>query len=136
MKELDSYDKEEGRKLSREELKHKLNVCKERKERYEAYRNILEESNEKQISLTAPDAKLMKANKGFCVGYNVQTAIDANSHMIASFQVTNSPTDHGQMTSIATDIKEDYGVTSLKLQQIKAINAPKTMQVHLLRALY
>lgn len=96
MEELDSYDQEEGRKLSREELQHKLNVCKERKDRYETYRNILEESNEKQISLNDPDAKLMKANEGFCVGYNVQTAVDADSHMIAGFQVTNSPTDHGQ----------------------------------------
>lgn len=125
MEELDSYDKEEGRKLSREELKHKLNVCKERKERYEAYRNILEESNEKQISLTDPDAKLMKANEGFCVGYNVQTAVDANSHMIAGFQVTNSPTDHGQITSVATDVKKDYGVDILEATADKGYEGPE-----------
>lgn len=114
MEELDSYDQEEGRKLSREELQHKLNVCKERKDRYETYRNIIEESNEKQISLTDPDAKLMKANEGFCVGYNVQTAVDADSHMIAGFQVTNNPTDHGLITSVATDVKKDYGVDILE----------------------
>ncbi|WP_418815049.1 hypothetical protein, partial [Phascolarctobacterium faecium] len=28
----------------------------------------------------------MKANEGFCVGYNVQTAVDAESHMIAGQQ--------------------------------------------------
>lgn len=106
IQELDSCDQEEGRKLSKEELERQLNVCKERKDHYEAYRNTLEESNEKQISLTDPDAKLMKANEGFCVGYNVQTAVDADSHMIAGFQVTNNPTDHDLITSVATDVKK------------------------------
>ena len=115
MEELDAYDQEENRKLSKEELQHKLNVCKERKERYEGYRDSLEESNEKQISLTDADAKLMKSNEGFCVGYNVQTAVDANSHMIAGFQMTNNPTDHGQITSVATEVKNDYNVDILEV---------------------
>jgi transposase len=42
MEELDSCDQEESRNLSKEELQHKLNVCKERKGRYETYRNTLE----------------------------------------------------------------------------------------------
>ena len=50
----------------------------------------------------------MKANEGFCVGYNVQTAVDAESHMIAGFQVNNSPTDHGQLISVASDVKADF----------------------------
>lgn len=56
MEELDECDEDEGRKLSREELEHKLEVCKERKELYEGYREQLEQSGEKQISLTDPDA--------------------------------------------------------------------------------
>lgn len=124
MAELDSCDQEEGRKLSRDELEHKLNACKERKVRYEAYRTALEGSNEKQISLTDPDARLMKANEGFCVGYNVQTAVDADSHMIAGFQVTNRPTDHGQMTSVATDVKKDYGVNILEATADKGYECP------------
>lgn len=35
MDELDAYDQEESHKLSKDELQHKLDVCKERKERYE-----------------------------------------------------------------------------------------------------
>lgn len=124
MAELDSCDQEEGRKLSRDELEHKLNACKERKVRYEAYRTALEGSNEKQISLTDPDARLMKANEGFCVGYNVQTTVDADSHMIAGFQVTNRPTDHGQMTSVATDVKKDYGVNILEATADKGYECP------------
>ena len=92
MEELDAFDREEERKLSKDELQHKLDVCKERKERYEKYRNALEKSGEKQLSLTDPNARLMKSNEGFCVGYNVQAAVDAESHMIAGGQVTNNPT--------------------------------------------
>lgn len=114
MAELDACDQEEGRKLSKDEIQHKLDVCKERKERYEGYRSSLEESGESQISLTDKDAKLMKANEGFVVGYNTQTAVDAESHMIASYKVTNNPIDHGQLSSVASEVKADYGVEVLE----------------------
>ena len=125
MEELDVYDQEEGRKLSKDEIQRKLDVCKERKERYEGYRNQLEESGESQISLTDTDSRLMKANEGFCVGYNVQTAVDAESHMIAGFQVTNNPTDHGQITSVASEVKVDYDVPVLETTADKGYECPK-----------
>ena len=123
--ELDTYDAEEGRKLSREELEHKLEVCRERKELYEGYREQLEQSGEKQISLTDKDARLMKANEGFCVGYNTQVAVDADSHMIAGFDVTNSPTDHGQLTSLAGEVKQDYEVPILESTADKGYECPE-----------
>ena len=60
MEELDAYDHEEGRKLSKDEIQRKLDVCKERKERYEGYRDQLEESGESQISLTDSDSSCAK----------------------------------------------------------------------------
>lgn len=125
MEELDAYDHEEGRKLSKDEIQRKLDVCKERKERYEGYRDQLEESGESQISLTDPDSRLMKANEGFCVGYNVQTAVDAESHMIAGFQVTNNPTDHGQITNVASEVKSDYDVPVLESTADKGYECPE-----------
>lgn len=125
MEELDAYDHTESRKLSKDELQRKLDVCKERKERYKSYRDMLEKSGESQVSLTDPDARLMKANEGFCVGYNVQTAVDAESHMIAGFQVTNSPTDHGQITSVASEVKADYGVGVLETTADKGYESPE-----------
>ena len=125
MEELEAYDHEEGRKLSKVEIQHKLDVCKERKERYEGYRDQLEESGESQISLTDPNSRLMKANEGFCVGYNVQTAVDAESHMIAGLQVTNNPTDHGQITRVASEVKSDYGVPVLETTADKGYECPQ-----------
>ena len=125
MEALDECDNAESRKLSKEELQHKLDVCQERKQRYEGYRDRLEESGERQLSLTDPDAKLMKANEGFCVGYNVQTAVDAGSHMIAGYKVTNSPTDHGQITSVASEVKTDYEVPILETTADKGYESPE-----------
>lgn len=125
MEGLDAFDQEENRKLSKEELQHKLSLCKDRKERYENYRDMLEKSDEKQISLTDPDSRLMKSNEGFCVGYNVQTAVDAESHMIATCQVTNRPTDHGQITSVASEVKNDYGVDILEATADKGYESSK-----------
>lgn len=125
MEELVACDEEEGRKLSREELEIKLEGCKGRKELYEGYRKQLEQSGEKQMSLTDPDARLMKANEGFSVGYNAQVAVDAGSHMIAGSHVTNSPTDHGQITGVAGEVKNEYGVDILEATADKGYESPE-----------
>ena len=126
MKELDECDGEEGdRVLSKADKQHKLEVCQKRKERYEGYRDRLEETGESQLSTTDPDSRLMKANEGFCVGYNVQTAVDAKNHMIAGFQVTNKPTDHGQLTNVATEVKNDFDVEILETTADKGYKSPE-----------
>ncbi len=125
MDELDNYDNEEARKFSRAELQRKLAISQERKERYEAYRDQLEQSGETQISLTDPDSRLMKANEGFCVGYNVQTAVDAESHLVAGYQVTNNPTDHGQITSVASEVKADFDTPILETTADKGYESPE-----------
>lgn len=88
----ESDGKENDRKFTREELEEKLAKLQERKARYEGFLKELEESGAGQMSLTDPDAKLMKENNGFGVGYNAQTAVDADSHLIAGFEITNHPT--------------------------------------------
>lgn len=63
----ESDGEEDGRKLNREELEEKLAKLQERKARYEGYLKELEETGAGQMSLTDPDAKLMKENNGFGV---------------------------------------------------------------------
>jgi hypothetical protein len=58
---------------------------------------------DKQVSLTDPDARSMaKAGGGSTVGYNVQTAVDSESHLIVAHEVTNATTDRSQLASMAT----------------------------------
>ena len=111
---LDENDFGGDRQLTKEEIEHKIAVLQERKERYEAYRDQLEQTGESQLSTTDPDARLMKTNDGFGVAYNVQTGVDAKNHLIAGYVVTNEPTDHGQITEISKEIKEDFGSDKLE----------------------
>lgn len=123
----ESDGEEDGRKLSREELEEKLAKLQERKARYEGYLKELEESGESQMSLTDPDARLMKENNGFGVGYNTQTAVDAESHLIAGFEMTNHPTDHGLLTEVAKEVKADLGMKVLEATADKGYHDPEDM---------
>lgn len=124
---LEENDGEDVRRLSRQEVEEKLAVLQERKTRYEGYLRLLEESGESQMSLTDPDARLMKENNGFGVGYNVQTAVDAGSHLIAGFVMTNHPTDHGLITAVASEVKADMGVATLEATADKGYHDPDDM---------
>lgn len=103
--ELDAADLDEKQV---EELEKKLKEYKERKGKYEDIQKRMSEENLSQISLTDPESKLMKMNEGFGVCYNTQTAVDTGSHLIADFEVTDNPTDHGQITKLAKKVKEDF----------------------------
>jgi len=61
---------------------------------------------DKQVSLTDPDARSMaKAGGGSTVGYNVQTAVDGDNHLIVAHEVTNATTDRSQLSSMAAKAK-------------------------------
>ena len=115
---LEESDGEDCRRLSRAELEEKLAKLQERKVRYEGYLKELEESGASQKSLTDPDSRLMKEGNGFSVGYNAQTAVDAESHLIAGFKMTNNPTDHGLLTDVARDVKDGLGVSTVSFPML------------------
>ena len=68
----------------------------------------LQASQQRQISLTDPDARSMATSRlgSAVVGYNIQTAVDAKNHLIVAHEVTNSVTDRGQLARMAKAAKE------------------------------
>lgn len=111
LSELDEAEDEAEavNQFSREELEKKLKEAKERLERYQGYRDYMEQNGLSQISLTDRDAKLMKSRNGFMVAYNVQTAVDSQTHLIEDYQVTNQPTDHGMLLETVSGEKVRRG---------------------------
>src|SRR5262249_31626756 len=72
-------------------------------------------SEDKQISLTDPDARSM-ATSGKdtgIVGYNVQTAVDTKNHLIVAHEVTNIGTDRHQLSNMAEQARTEMGVETL-----------------------
>lgn len=68
---------------------------------------------DKQVSLTDPDSRLMKANnmtKQVC--YNVQSAVDTKHHLIISHDVTQT-TDRGKLHSVASLVQETLKTTDI-----------------------
>ena len=123
--ELEACDESEECSLRMEELQRKLDEWKGRKARYEGYRDLMEAGGMSQMSLIDLDARLVKQNEGFGVDYNVQTAVDAESHLVVGFSVTNSPTDHGQITELASEVRSEYGSERLEVVADKGYECPE-----------
>lgn len=110
--------------LTKEELLEIVNKLKERLNNYQNYQDELQKTGKTQISLTDPDAKLMRTNNGYCVGYNVQTAVDIK-HYIADFLVVTNSTDHGQMLPTLTNIRQETTGTIINATGDKGYEKPE-----------
>jgi transposase len=117
LKQLDRRDLEEAevQTPTAEALKAKLERWRERKQRYEGYQLLLQESGEKQISLTDADSRKMLVGQGSQVGYNVQVAVDEKHKLIVEHEVTNAVTDQDQLAPMAERAKERLGVEKLEV---------------------
>jgi hypothetical protein len=72
-------------------LTERIATLKEEMRRLKGLRKRMQASADGQVSLMAPDARSMASQgKGTgIVGYNVQTAVEAQHHLIVSHEVTN-----------------------------------------------
>lgn len=75
----------------------------------------LNESPDKQVSLTDPDTRSMKTRGNGIVGYNVQTAVDTQHHLIVAQEVTNAGSDRDQLSSMAKQAREAMASETLSV---------------------
>ncbi|WP_162085124.1 IS1182 family transposase [Sulfuriferula nivalis] len=87
-------------------LKEKMATMKVRLEQLKEIKAQLDQVPSGQISLTDPDARAMatSTSRGL-VGYNVQTAVDTQHHLIVAHEVTNTGSDRGQLAKMAKQAK-------------------------------
>lgn len=96
-------------------LKDKITKLKEEIERLNVINAEMLSSEDKQISLTDPDARSM-ATSGRdtgIVGYNVQSAVDPTNHLIVVHEVTNVGNDRHQLATMAEMARTEIGSTEL-----------------------
>jgi hypothetical protein len=92
-------------------LKEKIIAVKAQVHKLRTIERQLMQTPDQQISLTDPDARSMATSgRGTgMVGYNVQTAVDAEHHMIVAHEVTNVGHDRTQLTAMATAARDAIG---------------------------
>jgi len=100
------------------QLKQKIVAVKAQVRKLRQIERQLQETPDQQISLTDPDARSMATSgRGTgIVGYNVQTAVDTQHHMIVAHEVTNIGHDRTQlaaMASAARDAIDHHEMTAL-----------------------
>lgn len=98
-------------------LREKIAELKEQMAQLGEIETRLQETADKQISLTDPDARSMATSgRGTgMVGYNVQTAVDTKHHLIVAHEVTNVGHDRTQLANMATQAKKAMRVSELSV---------------------
>jgi transposase len=117
LQELDTADRMEGDAVEARsaKLKDKITTLRAQMQMLKAMETQVAASPDGQVSLTDPDARAMATNgRGSgIVGYNLQSAVDAEHHLIVAHDVVMTPTDRQQLTSISTKAKAAMGVEHL-----------------------
>jgi len=96
-----------------ERLESKTEKLKKEIERLNEIEVELLATPDKQISLTDPDARSMRSAGNDIVGYNVQTAVDVENHLIVAHEVTNVGNDRTQLANMSLQAKEELKVDKL-----------------------
>jgi transposase len=101
--------------LKKGRLQEKIEALKQQMQQLKAIETQMNASPDRQVSLTDPDARSMKNREGGIVGYNVQTAVDGEHHLIVAHEVTNDGLDRDQLSNMAGKAKEAVGASELRV---------------------
>jgi hypothetical protein len=96
-------------------LKERIATLKDEMSRLEGLKARMEAAPDGQVSLTDPDSRSMASQgKGTgIVGYNVQTAVETQHHLIVAHEVTNVGSDRRQLKRMSEAAREALGTRDL-----------------------
>jgi transposase len=115
---LDATDLQEGdaTDAKTERLKEKITSMREKMAELKDMKAQLVASPKKQISLTDPDSVAMATStKAGMVGYNVQTVVDTEHHLIVAHEVTNIVSDKVLLTKMTEQGQAAIGRKDIKV---------------------
>ena len=97
-------------------LQEKIQVLRAQMQQLAQLETQLKTEPDGQLSTIDPDARSMisQAKGSGLVGYNVQTAVDAENHLIVVHEVTNVGNDRGQLSKMARAAREAMSAKELQ----------------------
>jgi Transposase DDE domain len=94
-------------------LQEKINALKQQMQQLKELEAQMLAAPDQQISLTDPDARSMNSRGSGIVGYNVQTAVDTQHHLIVAHEVSSVGVDRGQLATMAEQASAATGIEEL-----------------------
>lgn len=114
---LDTADRQEDEvaELRTARLTERLGELRRQMRELEAMEEAVAATPDRQISLTDPDARAMaSAGKGTgLVGYNLQAAVDTESHIVVAHEVINLGHDRTSLANMGLQAREATGTGTL-----------------------
>ncbi len=98
-----------------DKLRDKVSAMKAKLKELQALEAEVTASPDNQVSLTDPDASAMSTSlkASGVVGYNVQTAVDTEHHLIIAHDVTNDVHDRSHLARLAKKTKVALGAETM-----------------------
>ena len=118
LSQLDSADRQgeavPEAKITR--LNEKIATLRQEIQRLNGLNTLMMQTEDKQISLTDPDARSMATSgRGSgMVGYNVQSAVDTKHHLIVTHEVTNVGSDRSQLSRMSEQARAAIGSEAIE----------------------
>jgi transposase len=115
LQQLAEADRQEPVEDKTQSLEDKIAALKQEMARLKKVEARMLTAPGQQISLTDPDARSMNYRGSGMVGYNVQTAVDTDHHLIVAHEVTNVGSDRRQLAKMAQQAKTALGTDKLSV---------------------
>ena len=109
LERLDGADRSALAADNTQRLEDKVAALKEEMARLKKLEVRMLEVPDKQLSLTDSDARSMNSRGSGMVGYNVQSAVDSQHHLIIAHEVTNVGSDRAQLAKMAKQAQAVLG---------------------------
>jgi transposase len=95
-------------------LREKLAKLEEKKQEYVRAQNLMRATEQKEVSFTDSDSRLMMAgSQKLDVCYNVESAVDSKNHLVVDYDITNDANDRYQLAGMAQKAKTILEVEKL-----------------------
>ena len=118
LSEMESLDRQESdlAEDKSQRLSVKIEILKGEIAKLKKHEAAMLAAPDQQISLTDPDARSMATSgRGSgMVGYNLQTAVDTEHHLIVAHEVTNLGHDRTQLTNMGEQAKAAMGEDAIE----------------------
>lgn len=126
--EYDAIEDKQAKTLKKQEVVQKITILKERKQKYEQFAEILNNSDDKQISTTDPQSRSLPVKDGITnVCYNIQTVADSKHSLIVEFETINEG-DQSQLSNMACKAKQILEVEQITALADKGYHTGKQLQ--------